>query len=138
MWGSNAGHGKALSGHLGQPSMCSGCPCYLVSNRWSLVHYSLPGCWVSGWKLQKHPAGRVRGCKSHWSVTGWLVQTLPYENDFPSSDGVPLAPAPHTRRSKCRTLSSKSKTQSFPEAASSLTPGILARFFVIGTCVKSP
>lgn len=75
---------KALSGHLGQPSVCSGCPCYLVSNRWSSVHYSLPGCWVSGWKLQKHPVGRVRGSKSHWSVTGWLVQMLPYENDFPS------------------------------------------------------
>lgn len=67
---------KALTGHLGQPSMCSGCPCYLVSNRWSSVHHSLPGCWVSGWKLQKHPASRVCGSRSHWSVTGWSVQTL--------------------------------------------------------------
>lgn len=55
---------KARVGHLGQPSMCRGRPCYPVSNRWFSLHHSLPGCRLSGWKRQ-HPAGEVSGSESH-------------------------------------------------------------------------
>lgn len=80
-------------------------------------------------------AARVTGV---W-LGGWYRCCL-MKMTFQASDGVPSAPPPHTRRSKCRTLSSKPKIQSFPEAASPLAPGILAWFFVVvvGTCVKSP
>lgn len=106
---------KAGVGHLGQPSMSSGRPCYPVSNRWSSLHHSLPGCRLSGWKCQ-HPGGEVSGSESHWTVTGWSVQTLSYENDFPSSDSMSSASPPHMGKSKCMTLSSTYKILSFPDA----------------------
>lgn len=106
---------KAGVGHLGQPSMCSGRPCYPVSNRWSSLHHSLPGCQLGGCKRQ-HPAGEVSGSESHWIVTGWSVQTLSYENDFLSSDSMSSASPPHMGKSKCMTLSSIHKILSFPDA----------------------
>lgn len=60
---------EALAGHLGQPSVCCRRPCYLVPNRWPSLHHSLPGCRVSGWKLQKHPAGKGGGSENHWMIS---------------------------------------------------------------------
>lgn len=58
--------GKALAGHPGQqPSTCCKRPCYLVPNRWSSLHRSLPGCRMSRWKLQKHPGRKDSGSRSH-------------------------------------------------------------------------
>lgn len=60
---------EALAGHLGQPSVCCRRPCYLVPNRWPSLHHSLPGCRVSGWKLQKHPAGKGSSSEHHWMIS---------------------------------------------------------------------
>lgn len=38
-------------------------------NRWSSLHHSLPGCWRSKRKLQKHPAGKTNGRRSRWPIS---------------------------------------------------------------------
>lgn len=55
-------------------------------NRWSSLHHSLPGCRVSGCKLQTHPAGEdciQPGRPAAAGATGRCTQRRPDKNAFP-------------------------------------------------------